>query len=86
MTSPVWDEKIDNAYRTDPGGDPKDPAQLPARVLLNWAATHAALHRKETHDAFAALLKQLPAIVQEAVKDMSVTVEIHQGTGVVKKP
>ncbi len=79
----IWDEQLTNFYRTDVDGDPTDSQTLSAGVLLSWAATHGMLARKQLwalrsdlDDKFAALLSQIPAIVQEAIKDAMVTVEI----------
>lgn len=83
MADPVWDRSLPNPFSTDPNGDPHDSPMLPASVLLEWAATHAALARKEIAQHHTQLLAQLPALFQEALKDALVTVEIHQ---VVSKP
>lgn len=83
MPDPVWDRTLPNPFSTDPNGDPHDSPMLPASVLLEWAATHAALCRKELAQHHAQLLTQLPALFQEALKDALITVEIHQG---VTKP
>lgn len=80
MPDPVWDRFLPNPFSTDPNGDPHDAPQLPASVLLEWAATHAALARKELAQHHAQLLAQLPALFQEALKDALITVEIHQGS------
>ena len=78
MPDPVWDRMLPNPFSTDPNGDPHDAAQLPASVLLEWAATHAALARKEIAQHHTQLIAQLPALVQEALKDALITVEILQ--------
>lgn len=83
MPDPVWDRTLPNPFSTDPNGDPHDAPMLPASVLLEWAATHAALCRKELSQHHAQLLTQLPALFQEALKDAVITVEITQG---VTKP
>lgn len=78
MPDPVWDRMLPNPFKTDPNGDPHDAAELPASVLLEWAATHAALARKEIQQSHTQLITQLPALVQEALKDALITVEILQ--------
>lgn len=83
MPDPVWDRDLPNPFSTDPNGDPHDAPMLPASVLLEWAATHAALARKEIAQHHTLLLTQLPALIQEALKDALITIEIHQG---VTKP
>lgn len=78
VSGTVWDISLNNPFHTDPNGNPKDPETLPAGVLLSWAATHAALCRKAVEQLHTDLLAQLPAIIQEAMKDTIIHVEITQ--------